>query len=138
MFQKLILDRILLSEAQVERVFSRDKAIHTTMRANLSPDIVEKVLYIRYKGKMCDLLSATDEDDQIVDDENCFMPLFVEELTFSFEKMFFFQEKSFKRFSVRSSKNGLASRPQSAIFVRTGPLPTLEYPQRNERASERV
>ena len=69
----------LLSEAQVERVFSRHKAIHTTMRANLSPDMVEKVLYIlRYNEKMCGLRSVADEEDKIVDEENCFMPLFVE------------------------------------------------------------
>ena len=77
-FQKIILDRILQSEAQVERVFSRHKAIHTTMRANLSPDIVEKVLYIRYNVKMSGLRSVADEEDIIVDEENCFMPLFVE------------------------------------------------------------
>ena len=77
-FQKRILDRILLSEAQVERVFSRHKAIHTTMWASLSPDIVENVLYIRYNGKMCGLWSVADEEGKIVDEENCFMPLFVE------------------------------------------------------------
>ena len=65
----MILERILLSEAQVERVFSRHKAIHATMRANLSPDIVEKVLYIRYNGKMCGLRSVADEEDEIVDEE---------------------------------------------------------------------
>ena len=78
LFQNMILDRILLSEAQVERVFSRQKNIHTTMRANLSSGIVEKVLYIRYNGKMCGLRSVADEEDKIVDEENCFMPLFVE------------------------------------------------------------
>ena len=77
-FQKMILDRILLSEAQVEQVVSRHKAIHTTMRANLSPDIVQKVLYIQYNGKMCGLRSVADKEDKIVDEENCFMPLFVE------------------------------------------------------------
>ena len=78
LFQKMILDRILLSEAQVERVFSRHKAIHTTMRANLSPDIDEKVLYIRYNETMCGLRSVADKEDKIVDEENCFLPLFVE------------------------------------------------------------
>ena len=37
-----ILKKIMLSEAEVERVFSRHKSIHTKLRDHLSPEIVEK------------------------------------------------------------------------------------------------
>ena len=47
-FRELVLDRLFLSEAEVERVFSAHMNIHTKIRSSLSPDIVEKVLYVRY------------------------------------------------------------------------------------------
>ena len=46
-----ILKKIMLSEAEVERVFSRQKSILTNLRDQLSPEIVEKMLFVRYKAK---------------------------------------------------------------------------------------
>ena len=76
--QLALASLVFAERSQVERVFSRNKAIHTTMRANLTPDIVEKVLYIRYSEKMCGLRSVADKEGKIVDEGNCFMPLVVE------------------------------------------------------------
>ena len=49
-FKSMILSRIFVSEAEVERVFSRHKSIHTKMRANLSNELVEKMLFVRYNA----------------------------------------------------------------------------------------
>ena len=46
-----ILKKIMLSEAEVEHVFSRHKSIHTKLRDQLSPEIVEKMLFVRYNAK---------------------------------------------------------------------------------------
>ena len=46
-----ILKEIMLSEPEVERVFSRHKSIHTKLRDQLSPEIVEKMLFVRYNAK---------------------------------------------------------------------------------------
>ena len=50
-FVDKIVKKIMLSEAEVERVFSRHKSIHTKLRAQLSPEIVEKMLFVRYNAK---------------------------------------------------------------------------------------
>ena len=41
----------MLSEAEVERVFSQHKSIHTKLRDQLSPEIVKKMLFVRYNAK---------------------------------------------------------------------------------------
>ena len=41
----------MLSEAEVERVFSRHKSIHTNLRDQLSQEIVENMLFVRYNAK---------------------------------------------------------------------------------------
>ena len=46
-----ILKKIMLSEVEVEHVFSRHKSIHTKLRDQLSPEIVEKMLFVRYNAK---------------------------------------------------------------------------------------
>ena len=50
-FVEKILKKIMPSEAEVERVFSRQKSIHTKLRVQLSPEIVEKMLFVRYNAK---------------------------------------------------------------------------------------
>ena len=50
-FVEKILKKIMLSVAEVERVFSRQKSILTNLRDQLSPGIVEKMLFVRYKAK---------------------------------------------------------------------------------------
>ena len=74
-FADLVLSKIILSEAEVERVFSRHKSIHTKMRSKLDPSIVEKILFekilfVRYNGKNVKI--APPEfcaDDTCADDE---------------------------------------------------------------------
>ena len=69
-FADLVLSKIILSEAEVERVFSRRKSIHTKMRSKLDPSIVEKNLFVRYNGKNVKI--APPEfcaDDTCADDE---------------------------------------------------------------------
>ena len=41
----------MLSEAEVERAFSRHKSIHTKLRDQRSPEIVEKMHFLRYNAK---------------------------------------------------------------------------------------
>ena len=41
----------MLSEAEVERVFSQHKCINTKLRDQLSPEIVEKMLFLGYNAK---------------------------------------------------------------------------------------
>ena len=48
-FVEKILKKIMLSEAEVEQVFSRHKSIHTKLIAQLSPEIVEKMLFEGYR-----------------------------------------------------------------------------------------
>ena len=48
MFIKFKLNKISTSEAAVERCFSFHKLIHSPMRASLSDEIVDKLLFIRY------------------------------------------------------------------------------------------
>ena len=48
MFIKFKLNKISTSEAAVERCFSSHKLIHSPMRASLSDEIVDKLLFIRY------------------------------------------------------------------------------------------
>ena len=48
-FVEKILKKIMLSEAEVEKVFSRHKSIHTKLIAQLSPEIVEKMLFVGYR-----------------------------------------------------------------------------------------
>ena len=50
-FVEKILKTIMLSEAEVERVFSRHKSIHTKLRDQLSPEIVEKILFVQYGAR---------------------------------------------------------------------------------------
>ncbi len=73
-FEKFVLARILVSEAQVERVFSRHKSTHTKMRSNLANELVEKILYVRYNGPLCKVEPTIDRDFEIVD-ENKFEDL---------------------------------------------------------------
>ena len=47
-FRDQFLKRIPTSEAAVERVFSRHKLVHTSMRAKMKSEIVEKMLFVRY------------------------------------------------------------------------------------------
>ena len=49
-FADLLLSKIILSEAEEERVFSRHKSIHTKMRSKLDPSFVEKILFVKYNG----------------------------------------------------------------------------------------
>ena len=48
LFYKYKLPRIAVSEASVERCFGIHKRIHTPLRASLTNDIVEDILFIRY------------------------------------------------------------------------------------------
>ena len=50
-FVEKILKKFMLNEAEVERVFSWHKSIHPKLRAQLSPEIVEKMLFVRYKQR---------------------------------------------------------------------------------------
>ena len=82
-FSNVILAKILVSEAEVERVFSRHKSIHTKMRARLCPLLVEKMLYIRYNAKNSGIAPKDlEEDVQEVDlelDSDYLGPLEVDE-----------------------------------------------------------
>ena len=82
-FSNVILAKILVSEAEVERVFSMHKSIHTKMRARLCPLLVEKMLYIRYNAKNSGIAPKDlEEDVQEVDlelDSDYLGPLEVDE-----------------------------------------------------------
>ena len=47
MFEEQILNKIAVSEASVERLFSRHKQIHSPLRASLGNDLVTDCLLIR-------------------------------------------------------------------------------------------
>lgn len=52
MFKEHFLRNIITSEAAVERAFSRHKAVHSQFRANLLPDIVDDMLFVRYNIRL--------------------------------------------------------------------------------------
>ena len=77
-FQELVLDRLFLSGAQVERVFLAQRKIHTKIRSSLSPDNVEKILYVRYNGRnfdMCRLQTNLTGDEAAEDVEELEQPV---------------------------------------------------------------
>ena len=49
-FKSMILSKIFGHEAEVERVFCTHKSIAIKMRASLSNDLVEKMLFVRYNS----------------------------------------------------------------------------------------
>lgn len=53
---------IAISEASVERCFSAHKLIHTPLRASLTDDLVEDILYIRYNTKMFENVEIDEQD----------------------------------------------------------------------------
>ena len=63
-FENTILKNISVSEAAVERLFSRHKRIHSPLRACLSPDVARKCLFIRInKGNLEEGNNTFDADD---------------------------------------------------------------------------
>ena len=68
-FKWIVLSKFSVSEAEVERVFARHKAVHTNMRARLQNELVEQMLFIRYNAFVCKMV-ATAFDDLYDDEEN--------------------------------------------------------------------
>lgn len=62
-FKKYKIPGIIVSEAAVERCFSIHKRIHTPIRASLSSDTVENILFIRYNHPYDFNASNVDGDD---------------------------------------------------------------------------
>ena len=62
-FEKTILKNVSVSEAAVERLFSRHKRIHLPLRACLYPDVARKCLFIRInQGKLEEGTNTFDAD----------------------------------------------------------------------------
>ena len=68
-FKRIVLSKFSVSEAEVERVFARHKAVHTNMRARLQNELVEQMLFIRYNAFVCKMV-PTAFDDLYDDEEN--------------------------------------------------------------------
>ena len=74
MFVDHRLATIPVSEAAVERNFSAQKLVHSKVRASLSDDVVNDILFIRYnKKKLCPNF-FNDDLDLDLDDGSNFIP----------------------------------------------------------------
>ena len=66
MFKDHFLKNVITSEAAVERACSRHKDVHSTFRTNLSPEIVDQMLFVRYNIILVypALLTMENEDNE--------------------------------------------------------------------------